>query len=278
MWIRDFIAAALDYHRSPTRGKISVVPTKGAHQPARSRARPIRPAAAACDAIVADPRGLQAHQPRQPVAVVTNGTAVLGLGNIGPLASSRSWKARAACSRSSPTSTSSTSNWPRTTRTNHRHHRRARAHAGRHQPRGHQGTGVLHIEKPPARAHGHPGLPRRPARHRHHLSRRPGQWPQGGQQEHRRRQAGVLRRRRRGGACLDMMVSVGLRRENIYACRPKGRHLRGPHPTWSRPRRATPKTEGRTLGDVITAPTSSSACRQGRAETGDGGEDGRQIR
>ena len=26
---QDFIAAALDYHRSPTRGKIAVVPTKG---------------------------------------------------------------------------------------------------------------------------------------------------------------------------------------------------------------------------------------------------------
>ena len=34
---KDFIAAALDYHRSPTRGKIAVVPTK-ADQPARSGA------------------------------------------------------------------------------------------------------------------------------------------------------------------------------------------------------------------------------------------------
>ena len=52
---KDFIAAALDYHRSPTRGKISVVPTKGLTNQ-RDLALAYSPGvAAACDAIVADP-------------------------------------------------------------------------------------------------------------------------------------------------------------------------------------------------------------------------------
>ena len=45
----------------------------------------------------------------------------------------------------------------------------------RHQPRGHQGARLLHHRAAPARADGHPGLPRRPARHRDHRRRRPDQ-------------------------------------------------------------------------------------------------------
>ncbi|MFN3987856.1 MAG: NADP-dependent malic enzyme [Rhodocyclaceae bacterium] len=85
---QDFIAAALDYHRAPTHGKISVVPTKGLTNQ-RDLALAYSPGvAAACDAIVADPAQARELTSRgNLVAVVTNGTAVLGLGNIGPLAS-----------------------------------------------------------------------------------------------------------------------------------------------------------------------------------------------
>ncbi|NMG76811.1 NADP-dependent malic enzyme [Aromatoleum diolicum] len=85
---QDFIKAALDYHRSPTRGKISVVPTKSLTNQ-RDLALAYSPGvAAACDAIVADPATAREYTSRgNLVAVVTNGTAVLGLGNIGPLAS-----------------------------------------------------------------------------------------------------------------------------------------------------------------------------------------------
>ncbi|GHT99819.1 NADP-dependent malic enzyme [Betaproteobacteria bacterium] len=85
---QDFIAAALDYHRAPTRGKISVVPTKSLTNQ-RELALAYSPGvAAACDAIVADPEQARELTSRSNlVAVVTNGTAVLGLGNIGPLAS-----------------------------------------------------------------------------------------------------------------------------------------------------------------------------------------------
>jgi malate dehydrogenase (oxaloacetate-decarboxylating)(NADP+) len=84
---KDFIAAALEYHRAPTRGKIAVVPTKGLTNQ-RDLALAYSPGvAAACDAIVADPADAQEYTSRgNLVAVITNGTAVLGLGNIGPLA------------------------------------------------------------------------------------------------------------------------------------------------------------------------------------------------
>ena len=80
--------AALDYHRYPTPGKISVVPTKAmANQ--RDLALAYSPGVAeACLAIVEDPAQADEMTSRSNlVAVVTNGTAVLGLGHIGPLAS-----------------------------------------------------------------------------------------------------------------------------------------------------------------------------------------------
>ena len=79
--------AALDYHRLPSPGKISVVPTKGLVNQ-RDLALAYTPGVAiACQEIVADPaqaRNLTARG--NLVAVITNGTAVLGLGAIGPLA------------------------------------------------------------------------------------------------------------------------------------------------------------------------------------------------
>jgi malate dehydrogenase (oxaloacetate-decarboxylating)(NADP+) len=79
--------AALEYHRLPTPGKISVVPTK-AMATQRDLALAYSPGVAdACMAIVEDP--LQAGEltaRSNLVAVITNGTAVLGLGDIGPLA------------------------------------------------------------------------------------------------------------------------------------------------------------------------------------------------
>ena len=79
--------AALEYHRLPVPGKISVNPTKPlANQ--RDLALAYSPGvAAACEAIVADPdAAVEVTARGNLVAVVTNGTAVLGLGAIGPLA------------------------------------------------------------------------------------------------------------------------------------------------------------------------------------------------
>ncbi|MDE2452161.1 MAG: NADP-dependent malic enzyme, partial [Burkholderiales bacterium] len=79
--------AALDYHRAPTRGKISVTPTKPlANQ--RDLSLAYSPGVAyACLAIEKDPSLAADYTSRANlVGVVTNGTAVLGLGDIGPLA------------------------------------------------------------------------------------------------------------------------------------------------------------------------------------------------
>ena len=79
--------AALEYHESPKPGKISVVPTKGLTNQ-RDLALAYSPGVAyACKAIEADPTLAARYTSRANlVGVVTNGSAVLGLGNIGPLA------------------------------------------------------------------------------------------------------------------------------------------------------------------------------------------------
>src|SRR6185295_9203919 len=78
---------ALEYHEFPTPGKISVTPTKAlANQ--RDLSLAYSPGVAyACTAIQEDPALAAKYTSRgNLVAVITNGTAVLGLGNIGALA------------------------------------------------------------------------------------------------------------------------------------------------------------------------------------------------
>ena len=79
--------AALEYHRSPVRGKIAVTPTKPLSNQ-RDLSLAYSPGVAyACLAIEADPSLAHDYTARgNLVGVVTNGTAVLGLGDIGPLA------------------------------------------------------------------------------------------------------------------------------------------------------------------------------------------------
>ena len=191
--------AALEYHRSPVRVKISVTPTKPLSNQ-RDLSLAYSPGVAyACLAIEENPALAADFTSRgNLVGVVTNGNGGAGPGRHRPAGRQAGDGARAACSRSSPASTCSTSSSPRKTRQAGRDHRRARAHAGRRQPRGHQGAGVLHHRAPPARAHEHPGLPRRPARHRHHLAAAVITRPGAGGQADRRDQARRLGRRRGG--------------------------------------------------------------------------------
>jgi malate dehydrogenase (oxaloacetate-decarboxylating)(NADP+) len=85
--MHDLKKNALEYHQFPTPGKIEVTPTKPLATQ-RDLALAYTPGVAAvCEEIVAHPaqaRNLTARG--NLVAVITNGTAVLGLGNIGPLA------------------------------------------------------------------------------------------------------------------------------------------------------------------------------------------------
>ena len=167
----DFDKAALDYHRYPTPGKLSVEPTKRMATQ-RDLALAYSPGvAAACKAIVADPEAARDLTARgNLVAVISNGTAVLGLGNIGALAGKPVMEGKAVLFKKfagidvfdievdavdperfidvvaalEPT-------------------------FGADQPRGHQGARVFRDRAAPARAHEDPGLPRRPARHRDRL-------------------------------------------------------------------------------------------------------------
>ena len=84
----DLRKAALEYHEFPTPGKIAIAPTKQLTNQ-RDLALAYSPGvAAACEEIVVDPANAFRYTSRgNLVGVVTNGTAVLGLGDIGPLAS-----------------------------------------------------------------------------------------------------------------------------------------------------------------------------------------------
>src|SRR5215212_53558 len=85
---QDLKESALFFHRHPRPGKLEIAATKPLgtqHDLALAYTPGV---ASACEAIAADPREAADLTSRQNlVAVVTNGTAVLGLGNIGPLAS-----------------------------------------------------------------------------------------------------------------------------------------------------------------------------------------------
>src|ERR1019366_3238916 len=79
--------AALDYHEFPTPGKLSVTATKQLLNQSDLALAYSPGVSAACEAIAADPLNAFRFTARgNLVGVITNGTAVLGLGAIGPLA------------------------------------------------------------------------------------------------------------------------------------------------------------------------------------------------
>ncbi|NNM62000.1 MAG: NADP-dependent malic enzyme [Steroidobacteraceae bacterium] len=83
----DLTKAALDYHEFPTPGKLSITATKQLSNQNDLALAYTPGVAAACEAIVADPLNAFRFTGRgNLVGVITNGTAVLGLGAIGPLA------------------------------------------------------------------------------------------------------------------------------------------------------------------------------------------------
>jgi len=82
-----FKAKALEYHELPTRGKIAIQPTKPLTTQSDLALAYSPGVAAPCEEIAKDPAKAFDYTARgNMVAVITNGTAVLGLGDIGPLA------------------------------------------------------------------------------------------------------------------------------------------------------------------------------------------------
>src|SRR3712207_4673487 len=93
----EFEQAALEYHRSPKSGKLAVVTTKPMETQRELSLAYSPGVAVACQAIVRDPVEAFSLTGRQNlVGVITNGTAVLGLGDIGPLASKPVMEGKAA--------------------------------------------------------------------------------------------------------------------------------------------------------------------------------------
>ena len=85
--MHDRNQAALDYHEFPTPGKISITATKQLLNQSDLALAYSPGVAAACEAIVEDPLAVFRYTARgNLVGVISNGTAVLGLGAIGPLA------------------------------------------------------------------------------------------------------------------------------------------------------------------------------------------------
>ncbi len=163
------------------------------------------------------------------VAVISNGTAVLGLGNIGPLACKPVMEGKAVLFKKfagiDVFDIEVEASDPRPL---HRGGGRAGADLRRHQPRGHQGPRVLRDRAHAARAHAHPGVPRRPARHRHHRRRRRAQRPAAAGQD-AGGGAGRHLGRRRGGARLRGPAGVhGAARGQRHADGHQGRGVPRP--------------------------------------------------
>jgi malate dehydrogenase (oxaloacetate-decarboxylating)(NADP+) len=85
---QDLTQAALAYHKNPKPGKLTVNASKPVATQQDLSLAYSPGVAAACTAIAKDPTAVNAYTIRQNlVGVITNGSAVLGLGDIGPLAS-----------------------------------------------------------------------------------------------------------------------------------------------------------------------------------------------
>ena len=94
------------------------------------------------------------------VAVISNGTAILGLGNLGALASKPVMEGKAVLfKRFADVDSIDLEVDTEDVDAVHQRGALSRPVLRRHQPRGHQGAGMLHHRAAAARADGHPGLP-----------------------------------------------------------------------------------------------------------------------
>ena len=213
------------------------------------------------------------------VAVVSNGTAVLGLGNLGArgIEAGDGGQDRAVQALR-----------------RHRRHRSRDRHRGRrrrgqrralpgrlrrHQPGGHQGAGMLRHRAAAARVDGHSGVPRRPARHRHRRRGRADQRLPSDRPRAARHQAGGERRRRGGHRLRRTAEGDGHAARARGAVRHQGRGLPGPH------RGHEPVEVGACRGDQGAHADRGAGRRrrvlrpvgEGRGDQGHGAPHGRQA-
>jgi malate dehydrogenase (oxaloacetate-decarboxylating)(NADP+) len=212
----DLKSGALVYHRLPRKARDPG--DQAARQPARSRAGLF---ARRRRRLRGDPT-IPARPPTYTiranlVAVISNGTAVLGLGNIGPLASKPVMEGKAVLFKKFAGIDVFDIEVDERDVDKLVEVCGAGADLRRHQPRGHQGAGVFRGRGSQLRERMNiPGLPRRPARHRHHRRRRGAQRARSRRQEDRRGEDRHLRRRRGGARLPQPARRAGRRRENIW--------------------------------------------------------------
>ncbi len=155
--------------------------------------------AAPCLRIAKDPALAYDYTARgNLVAVISNGTAVLGLGDLGALASKPVMEGKAVLFKrfadidgiDIEVDTKDVDEFINCVRL-------SRPHVRRHQPGGHQGARLLHHRAAAAGASRHPGLPRRPAWHGDHRAGRTDQCARPHRPQDEGHQDGGERRRRR---------------------------------------------------------------------------------
>ena len=271
---------ALLFHSRGRPGKLEIIATKPMATQ-RDLSLAYSPGVAApVKAIAADPSRAYDYTVRgNMIAVITNGTAILGLGNLGALAAKPVMEGKAVLfkrfadinSIDLEIDTEDPEEFINSVR-----------YLGpivrRHQPRGHQGAGVLHHRRAPARIDGYSRLSRRSARHRDHRRRRPDQRHATDRARHQDDAAGVQRRgrgrhrlpRSDQGDRLRAVERNPVRHQGRRLSRPQGGHE--PMEVGARRRHAAAHVGG---GDGrrrhLLRP-----FRQGRADARDGQDDGAQ--
>ena len=222
----DFRKAALDYHRLPRPGKARDRGDQADGDPARSRARLFAGRRGRLRGDQGRPRRrARLHRPGQPCRGISNGTAVLGLGNIGALAGKPVMEGKAVLFKKfagidvfdievdaadpDASATSSPRSNPPSARSTWKTSRRPNASPW----------------SPSARAHGDPGVPRRPARHRHHRRRRGAQRPAAAGQGLDEVKLVTSGAGAAALACVDLLVEHGAAAGERHADRHQGRRL-----------------------------------------------------
>ena len=222
---------ALEYHSRAPKGKIEVVPTKPPRRSATSRS-PTPPAWPSPASKSRGTRDLVYEYTAKGnlVAVISNGTAVLGLGNIGAAGRQAGHGGQGRPLQAL------------------RRHRRLRHRDRRPRiPRRSSGRSRLleptfgginledikapecfEIERAAQGADEHPGLPRRPARHRDHLGRGAAQRPRDRRQEASTRSSwSSPAPAPPPSRCVRLYLELGMPQGEHHPVRPQGRHLRG---------------------------------------------------
>ena len=213
-------AEALDSTRAAGRARSRSSPPSRWRRSATS-ASLIRPASPCrCSAIADDPgRAYDFTAKGNLVAVISNGTAILGLGNLGALAAKPVMEGKAVLfKRFADVDSIDIEVDTEDAQTVHRRGRAARAELRRHQPRGHRRARLLRHRAGAARADEHPGLPRRPARHRDHHRRRPDQRLLPDRPQAQGHQGGGERRRRGGDRLHRADQGDGRARTTMSSC------------------------------------------------------------